>query len=328
MGALVLWRKPGNRIGLIMLWIGVTAGIPQAITAAAVKVEGTELSAVLERIGNSIPIDWILVIALLAVFPSGATSSRTMKWLLRFLFALTPFFIGLAIVADVPLPASGRDNPLGIPALRSISEAAIAGFVVVPLSASVALVSMVRRWRRASGTDRLQYRWFAVAIALLVVGVSATGLLPWFHPILNVAAIVLGVNSVPVAIAVAVLRYRLYEIDRLVSRTVSYAVLVALLAVVYTATIWVVQVLVGLESELAVAGSTLVAAAAFNPVRRRVLTIVDRRFNRSRFDAETEASAFAERLHQALDLNTVIEDLSGVLSQTVKPVSSTIWIKG
>jgi len=145
---------------------------------------------------------------------------------------------------------------------------------------------------------------------------------------LNVAAIVLGVNSVPVAIAVAVLRYRLYEIDRLVSRTVSYAVLVALLAVVYTATIWVVQVLVGPESELAVAGSTLVAAAAFNPVRRRVLTIVDRRFNRSRFDAETEASAFAERLHQALDLNTVIEDLSGVLSQTVKPVSSTIWIKG
>lgn len=328
MGALVLWRKPGNRIGLIMLWIGVTAGIPQAITAAAVTVTDAELSAILERIGNSIPIDWILVIALLAVFPSGSTSSRTMKWLLRILFALTPFFIGLAIVADIPLPASGRDNPLGVPALRAISEAAIAGFVVVPLSAFVALVSIVRRWRRASGTDRLQYRWFAVGIALLVVGVSATGFLPWFHPVFSVAAIVLGVNAVPVAIAVAVLRYRLFEIDRLVSRTVSYAVVIALLAVLYTATIYVVQVLVGAESEFAVAGSTLVAAAAFNPVRRRVQVVVDRRFNRARFDAESEASAFADRLHKALDMNTVIEDLSGVLSQTVKPVTSSIWIRG
>ena len=328
MGALVLWRRPGNRIGLIMLWIGVTAGIPQAITSAAVRVTDTELSAVLERIGNSIPIDWILVIVLLAVFPSGSTSSRTMKWLLRVLVGLTPFFIGLAIVADVPLPASGRQNPLAVPALRALSEGVIAGFVVVPMSAVAALISIIRRWRRASGTDRLQYRWFAVGIALLVVGVSATGILPWFHPVLSVAAIVLGVNAVPVAIAIAVLRYRLFDIDRLISRTVSYALLVAFLTVVYTATIYAVQALVGAESEFAVAGSTLVAAAAFNPVRRRVQTLVDRRFNRQRFDAEIEASAFAERLHRAVDLNTVVEDLSGVLSQTVKPVTSTIWIRG
>ena len=178
MGALVLWRKPGNRIGVIMLWIGITAGIPQALTAAAVTVSDPELSAILERIGNSIPIDWMLVIALLVVFPSGSVSSRTMRWLLIILFAFTPFFIGLAIVADMPLPASGRDNPLAVPALRAASEAAIAGFVVVPLSALMALVSVVRRWRAASGTDRLQYRWFALGIALLVVGVSATGFLP------------------------------------------------------------------------------------------------------------------------------------------------------
>ena len=141
------------------------------------------------------------------------------------------------------------------------------------------------------------------------------------------AAIVLGVNAVPVAIAIAVLRYRLFEIDRLVSRTVSYAVVIAFLAVLYTATIYVVQIVVGAESELAVAGSTLVAAAAFNPLRRRVQAVVDRRFNRARFDAESESSAFADRLHQALDLNTVIDDLQNVLAQTVKPVVSTIWIR-
>lgn len=143
----------------------------------------------------------------------------------------------------------------------------------------------------------------------------------------SVAAIVLGVNAVPVAIAIAVLRYRLFEIDRLVSRTVSYTVVIAFLAILYTATIYVVQALVGAESELAVAGSTLVAAAAFNPVRRRVQAVVDRRFNRARFDAGAEASAFADRLHRAHDLNTVIADLEGVLSHTVKPVRSAIWIR-
>jgi hypothetical protein len=157
--------------------------------------------------------------------------------------------------------------------------------------------------------------------------VSATGFLPWFSPVVNVSAIVLGVNAVPVAIAIAVLRYRLFEIDRLVSRSVSYAVVIALLAALYTATIYVVQVLVGAQSDLAVAASTLMSAAAFNPLRRRVQALVDRHFNRARFDAGAEASAFAERLHRAHDLNTVIADLEGVLSQTVKPVRSTIWIR-
>ena len=327
MGALVLWRKPGNRIGLIMLWIGTSAGIAQAITSAAVAVNEPRLSAILERIGNSLPIDWVLVIALIVVFPSGSASSRPMQWLLRILFILTPFLIGLAIVADVPLPASGRDNPLAVPALRGWSESAIAAFVIVPISAFMALVSIVRRWRKENGTDRLQYRWFAFEIAFLVVALTA-GTLPWFDSVLNVLAIILGVNAVPAAIGVAVLRYRLYDIDRLVSRTVSYTAIIALLAVIYTGTIYLVQNLVGAETELAVAGSTLAAAAAFSPLRRRVLASVDRRFNRARFDAETEASAFAERLHKALDLSTVIGDLDTVLAHTVKPATSTIWIRG
>lgn len=171
MGGLVLGRRPGNRIGLIMLWIGIAAGIPQALTAASVTVTDPQLSAILERIGNSIPIDWMLLIVLLVVFPTGSTSSRPLRWLLRSLFVVIPFMIGLSIVSDQPLPASGRQNPLAIPALTTWSKAAIDGFVIVPLSALVALVSIVRRWRRASGTDRLQYRWFAAGIAALLIGV-------------------------------------------------------------------------------------------------------------------------------------------------------------
>ena len=341
MGALVLGRRPGNRIGLIMLWIGIAAGVPQALTAASVTVTDPRLSAILERIGNSIPIDWMLVIVLLVVFPTGSISERPLKWLVRFLFVLIPFMIGFSIVSDLPLPASGRQNPLAIPALTAWSKAALDGFVIVPLSALVALVSVVRRWRRASGTDRLQYRWFAAGIGALLIGVlwitlpdlflqnlEATDFVEKLFANAAVAAVVLGVNAVPVAIAIAVLRYRLFEIDRLVSRTVSYTVVIALLAILYTATIYGVQALVGAESELAVAGSTLVAAAAFNPVRRRVQAVVERRFNRARFDAEAEASAFADRLHRALDLNAVIADLEGVLSQTVKPARSGIWIRG
>jgi hypothetical protein len=326
-GALVLWRKPGNRVGLIMLWIGISAGIPQAINAAAVAVADPEFSAILERIGNSLPVDWILVIALLVVFPSGSPSSRTMTWLLRVLFILTPFMIALAIVADFPLPASGRDNPLALPALRAASEVAIAGFVIVPASATAALISIVRRWRNASGTDRLQFRWFAFGIGLLVIGVGSANL-PWFNSVLTVLAIIVGVNAVPVAIGIAVLRYRLYEIDRLVSRTVSYAAVIAFLAIIYVSTVYLAQTLVGAESQVTVAASTLAAAAAFNPLRRRVQAVVDHRFNRSRFNAESEAAAFADRLHMAHDLNTVIDDLGDVLSQTVRPASSTLWIRG
>ena len=328
MGALILWRKPGNRIGFLMLAIGLSAGIAQAIAAAAVALAASEprLSAIFERVGNSLPIDWILVVALLVVFPSGSPSSRASTRLLRSLFVLTPFLIGLAIVSDVPLPASGRANPLAVPALRTLSRFAVDGFVIVPLSALIALLSILRRWRGASGTDRLQFRWFAVGISFLIVGI-VSGTLPWFHPVLTVSAIILGVNAVPLAIAIAVLRYRLFEIDRLVSRTVGYGAIVALLALIYTGTIYLVQTVVEAESQLAVAGSTLVTAAAFNPLRRRVQAVVDLRFNRARFDAELEASAFAERLRKALDVNRIVADLEDVLSQTVKPISSTIWIR-
>lgn len=341
MGGLVLARRPGNRIGLIMLWIGIAAGIPQVLTSASVTVSDPRLSAILERIGNSFPIDWMLLIVLLVVFPTGATPSKPLQWLLRALFILIPVIVGLSIVSDQPLPASGRQNPLAIPALSTWSKVAIDGFVIVPLSALVALFSIVRRWRSASGTDRLQYRWFAVGIAALLIGVlwitlpdlflqnlEASDSVESLFAGVSVAAVVLGVNAVPVAIAIAVLRYRLFEIDRLVSRTVSYTVLIAFLAILYTATIYLVQALVGAESELAVAGSTLFAAAAFNPVRRRVQAVVDRRFNRARFDAEAEASALAKRLHRALDLDAVVADLEVVLSETVKPVSSAVWIRG
>jgi hypothetical protein len=138
---------------------------------------------------------------------------------------------------------------------------------------------------------------------------------------------IIGLTAIPAGIAVAVLRYRLYEIDRLISRSVTYAIVIGLLAGVYAAVVCLVQGLLGTECQLAVASSTLVVAAAFNPLRRRVQAVVERRFNRARFDAEREVAAFGDRLQGAVDLSSVTSDLGYVIANTVRLASTAIWIR-
>ncbi|HSK97687.1 MAG TPA: hypothetical protein VK891_13790, partial [Euzebyales bacterium] len=139
--------------------------------------------------------------------------------------------------------------------------------------------------------------------------------------------IALGLWGLPAAIVVAITRYRLYEIDRLVSRTVSYAVIVGVLAAVYAGGVFVLSSLLPLENDLAVAGSTLVVALLFNPLRRRVRQRVERRFNRPRFDADAEVERFAYRLRTELDIADLTSGLLRVLASTVQPSTATIWMR-
>jgi hypothetical protein len=134
--------------------------------------------------------------------------------------------------------------------------------------------------------------------------------------------------ALPAAITVAILRYRLYEIDRLVSRTVSYAVVIGMLVAVYAGGVFLLRSLLPVEGDLAVAASTLAVAALFNPLRRRVQKRVDRRFNRPRYDAEREVERFAGRMRTDLDLDDVTGDLLGVVTMTVQPAAATVWIRG
>jgi len=186
-------------------------------------------------------------------------------------------------------------------------------------------------WRRSSGERRQQLKWLAsgaaAAIVSLVIGTAfattgpATLVVEWVD---NVAWC--GLGALPVSMGVAILRYRLYEIDRIISRTLAYAAVTALLVGVYAGLVLLSTDVLSLTSTVAVAASTLAAAALFNPVRRRVQRAVDRRFNRARYDADKTVAAFAGRLQDAVDLDSVQADLAGVVQQALEPAHVSVWI--
>jgi hypothetical protein len=146
--------------------------------------------------------------------------------------------------------------------------------------------------------------------------------------ILDVSLVFIALNAIPAAIGVAILRYRLYDIDKLISRTVSYAVVAAVLVAVYAGCALALGSLVGRDNPLAVAGATLAAAALFTPLRRRVQEFVERRFDRSRYDAERVVDDFASRLRQEVDLDGLTTDLTAVVGQTLRPVTVSLWLRG
>jgi hypothetical protein len=188
----------------------------------------------------------------------------------------------------------------------------------------------VLSWRRSSGERRQQLKWLAsgAATSLLsvVLATSGAGLpgtflqwvsgLAWF-----------GIAALPLSIGVAILKYRLYEIDRIISRTLAYAIVTGLLIGVYAGLVLLATHVLAFQTPVAVAGSTLAAAALFTPVRRRVQRIVDRRFNRARYDADRTIAAFAARLQDAVDLDTVTADLTGVVHTALEPAHMWLWIR-
>jgi hypothetical protein len=178
-------------------------------------------------------------------------------------------------------------------------------------------------WRRSDGERRQQLKWLACGGAVaLGVGVLASSATP------GVLSTILGfaLFALPVSIGVGILRYRLYDIDRIISRTLAYGLVTGLLVGLYAGLVLLATNVLGVRSSAAVAASTLVAAALFNPVRRRVQQVVDRRFNRARYDADRTVAAFADRLKDAVDLDSVRADLAGVVQQTLEPAHVSVWI--
>jgi hypothetical protein len=198
-----------------------------------------------------------------------------------------------------------------------------------------AAVSVIVRVRRARGTERQQLRWFATSLVCVVLGVGAGFLISSLVPgsansgLAWIPAI-LAFTSVPVAVGVAVLRYRLYDIDRIISRTLAYAVITAILAIVFAALIVGLQALfanVTGTNTLAVAASTLVVAALFQPLRRRIQGAVDHRFNRARYDAQRTTDAFAGQLRNEVDLGKLRAALVDTVEEAVRPASATVWLR-
>jgi hypothetical protein len=268
------------------------------------------------------------------LFPDGRVTSARWRWVLLayavlgVLFAVGAFAPAVAAVAahDIRVDAIGDlANPPGMPGWVVHPPA----WLIISLLASTAMIWLsfvghqLLSWRHADGVHRQQLKWLASGAALAVtVGVWGSSVTS------GVVSALLGSTLValPLSIGVGILRYRLYDIDRIISRTLAYAIVTGLLIGVYTGLVLLATHLLTFSSSAAVAASTLVAAALFNPVRRRVQRAVDRRFNRARYDADQTVAAFATRLKDAVDLDTVRTDLAGVVQRTLEPAHVSVWV--
>jgi hypothetical protein len=200
--------------------------------------------------------------------------------------------------------------------------------VYTTLAVAVCAGSLVARFRRARGVERQQLRWVALAAALLVVaaGVALVGLALDATEVVT-WAISAWVAGLPLAIGAAVLRYRLYDLDRIISRTLAWGLLTLLLGGGYAAVVLGLGQLLGQDSSLVVAAATLAVAGLFQPARRRIQAVVDRRFNRRRHDAAQTIQAFSDRLRQQVDLDELTAELLAVVDQTMQPTQASLWLR-
>ena len=329
-GLVLTLRRPANPIGWLFagsgllwsLWIPWDVWIAQLLRAGRPLPLGAQLVAVAGEFSWAPAIAMGITLPALLI-PDGRL--RSPRWRV---------VVATAVVGAVVAPLAGSlmpgqleetpapiDNPFGLAGAAGTAASVLTMTAVVLhwLSLPAALASLVLRFRSSRGVERQQLRWIAAGAALTIVGLVAGAVVA--------AAGYAAVLCVPVAAAVAVLRYRLWDLDRLVSRTVTYAVVTALLAVPYLLILPAATRLAGGSGSLAVAAATLAAAALFQPLRRRVQDLVDRRFNRRRYDAARTVEAFATRLRDQVDLDALHGELLAVVDQTVQPTQASLWLR-
>ena len=279
---------------------------------------------------------------LLLLFPTGRLPHPRWRWLLWLVVAM---MFGAALTDAIRLPFLYPDvrfeSPLRntIPA-ELLAPVAAANEFLWAATGVAAAVSVVLRFRRAGSTERQQLKWFGYATALAVLGsvlqavarvpASLLGQAPQVGPALEFFTLSIVVLAVPISVALAIFRYRLYDIDLLINRTLVYGATSAAIAATFFIGIVALQALLGpltAGSELAIAVSTLVSFALFQPIRRRVQDAVDRRFDRSRYDAARTLDLFADRLRDEVDLDALREDLIGAVRQTMAPTHASLWLR-
>jgi hypothetical protein len=272
-----------------------------------------------------------LLSLVLLLTPTGSLPSPRWRWW-AFITAATP--VALVLVVAV---APGRLDPQLLVTSSPFSDRALGGvllvatrvaLVVTTLTVVVAAGSLLVRFRRARGIERQQLRWVALAAALMLLAVPVLLVAVALEiPILVDWAPAVWVVVLPVAVGAAVLRYRLYDLDRIISRTVAYGLLTLLLGGGYALVVLGLGELLGRESPLVVATATLVVAALFQPARRRIQAVVDRRFNRRRHDAARIIEAFGARLRNEVDLDALHTELLAVVDQTMQPTQVSLWLR-
>jgi hypothetical protein len=329
-GLLIISRRPGNVIGWVYALV--------ALVFAAGEFAGSYIARSLPaRVWVALVPDlaWFAAIPLgatllLLLYPTGRPPSP--RWRPVVWAAVVATVV--AVVATALTPGSMEylpdvENPLGLERAGWVLElVAQVAFAVIAAALFAAAGSLILRWRRARGVERQQLKWLAYAAAMLVV-ITVGG--SWLPHTLYVVVATSMTLLFPVATGIAVVRYRLYDIDRLINRTLVYGLLTGLLGAVYAALVLLLgQVFGGIGAEppsWAVAGATLAVAALFQPARRRIQAVVDRRFNRSRYDAARTVEAFGARLRDEVDLDTLSAELLAVVDQTMQPTMASLWLR-
>jgi hypothetical protein len=338
-GLIIAWHKPGNPIGWIIL-----AGVD----FQGLAIAGSVYVTLARRPGYHLPVGplvwldsaWFVGIGavplVILLFPDGTPPTRRWRPVMWSYLALLGCYLACTYAAVALAEHRTRIDANGAPDFINhpvgwYAAATDVFTVLLPAFWLSFVAAQVLSWRRSSGEGRQQLKWLMTGAAVLAVSQaviqpigSDPNLSAAEQGILNtVSAITLA--ALPVGLAVAIMRYRLYDIDRIISRTLAYAIVTGLLVGVYAGLVLLATQVLSVKSPVAVAAATLATAALFNPVRRRVQRIVDRRFNRARYDADRTIEAFAARLQDSVDLAAVQADLASVVHRALEPAHLTLW---
>ena len=343
-GAVIVSRRSETTVGWIFCTIGLLAGVVHLSSAYAVyallaepgSLPGGEVAAWMRSW------DWVpylgLFVFLFVLFPDGRAQSNRWRWFARLVGVVVLVGTTLAAYSPGPIDAIGSvENPLGIELLEVVDANAAVGPVETLLFTLglIAVVSLFARMRRAREVERQQLKWFAYATAVLLSGTIlaytiAEATNAWWVWWVGFILSTIGLVGLPVSMGIAILRYRLYEIDLIINKTLVYGALTAMLAVMYFVDIVVFQevllALTGQTSQLAVVASTLVIAALFNPLRRRIQSVIDRSFYRRKYDAAKTLEEFGTKLRDETDLERISEDLAEVVDETMQPSHISLWL--
>ena len=350
-GALLVARRPTNAIGWILSAVGLMvstifgAGSGYATYVMATRGQPDALAVLGAWAANCL---WFVMLALALIylpllFPDGRLLTR--RWLSVAVLGgigTLGFVLPGALVDTIPVnevPGRGIANPIGIEGLGKIEDLPIVGAVegLFLLAALGAVASVVVRFRRSRGVERQQMKWFAYVIVVLIGGSVLTGGLSdltgvgWLGKF-SFALSMMGLMCLPIAVGIAILRYRLYEIDLIINRTLVYGPLTATLVLVYFGGVATAQLVFRAltdqqqQPQLAVVVSTLVIAALFNPLRSRIQTFIDRRFYRRKYDARKTLEAFSAKLRDETDLQALSGELTSVVGETMQPAHVSLWL--
>ena len=335
-GVVVARRQPRNPIGwilltFILLFIFSSAAGFYAVLYYRLGYRGLPLAPVAVVLQPLWVPALLLFPLVILLFPDGRLASRW-RWVLLAYAVLgccvmaALFSPAIAAVAghDVRLDSFGDVISTGKSHRGPASVAEVLGLVLIAVIWLSFVGHQVLSWWRATGERRQQLKWLAggAAVTLVLLAVS----LAVSSTSVGGEVLTVGIAALPVGIGVGILKYRLYEIDRIISRTVAYAIVTGLLVGVYAGLVLLATQVLGLHGTVAVAAATLAAAALFTPLRRRVQRAVDRRFNRARYDADRTVAAFAGRLQDAVDLDVIRGDLAAVVQQALEPAHVSVWM--